>query len=139
VLVQQTAKYLLDLIQAKFKGKDEKTRFMDWVSTTPVEGSQNEAKSLEEFLCDDNLLAIFTHRTNLLLQRSAMRLQGKLSDKKTHPLDAWNDSQVFYLNSLSKAYGEHFGVMMFHRFLQRLKSGEVKTNDDTKECFQILY
>jgi hypothetical protein len=62
------------LVQAKFKGKDEKTRFMDWVSTTPVEGSQNEAKSLEEFLSDDNLVAIFAHRTNLLLQRSAMRL-----------------------------------------------------------------
>ena len=90
-------------------------------------------------MTDDNLLAIFQHRTNLLLQRSAMRLQSKLLDKNTHPLDAWNDSQVFYLHHLAKAYGEQFGVMMFHRFLQKIKTGEVKTNEDTTECMQLLY
>ncbi len=92
MLLQQAAKYLLDIIQAKFKGKEVKTRFQEWVSSEPVEGNQNETKSIEEFLHEDNLLKVFEHRSNLLLQRSAMRLQGKLSDKKTHPLDAWNDS-----------------------------------------------
>lgn len=46
-----------------------------------------------------------------------MRLSEKLSDKKVHPLDAWNDSQVFYLNHLSKTYGELFGVMQFHKYI----------------------
>jgi hypothetical protein len=37
--MQQCAKYLIDIIKAKFKGKDIKTRFQDWISTTPVEGA----------------------------------------------------------------------------------------------------
>lgn len=68
-----------------------------------------------------------------------MRLSGKLSQEGTHPLDAWNDSQVFYLNHLSKSYGELFGIMMYYNFLQKLKSGEVKTNDDTKEALSLLF
>jgi hypothetical protein len=68
-----------------------------------------------------------------------MKLAGKLSDKSVHPLDAWNDSQVFYLHSLSKSYGELFGVMQFYNYLKKLKSGEIKTNIDTKECMQILF
>jgi acyl-CoA oxidase len=56
VLLQQTAKYLIDIIKAKFKGKEVKTRFQEWISTAPVEGSQNEAKTEEDFLKEDNLL-----------------------------------------------------------------------------------
>lgn len=60
---------------------------------------------------DENLLDIFKHRSNLLLQRSAMKLSEKLADKAVHPLDAWNDTQVFYLHHLSKSYGELFAVL----------------------------
>lgn len=67
VLLQQTAKYLIDIVKAKFKGKNVKTRFQDWITTAPVEGTQNEAKSEEEFLNDENLLKVFQHRSNLLL------------------------------------------------------------------------
>lgn len=139
VLLQQTAKYLIDIIKAKFKGKEEKTRYQDWITTTPAEGAQNEAKTEEELLADENLLEIFKHRSLLLLQRSALKLSEKLSDKTVHPLDAWNDTQVFYLHSLSKSYGELFGVMQFFKYIQKIKSGELKTNDDTKECLFLLY
>ncbi len=139
VLLQQTAKYLVDIIKAKFKGKEGKTRFQDWITTTPVEGNQNEATSEEDFLKDENLLNIFKHRSNLLLQRSAMKLSGKLSDSSVHPLDAWNDTQVFYLNHLAKSYGELFGVLQYFNYIQKLRSGEIKTNDDTKEALILLY
>lgn len=139
VLLQQTAKYLIDIIQAKFKGKEVITRFQDWVTTTPVEGTQNETQSEEDFLKDDNLLAIFQHRSNLLLQRSAMKLAGKVADKTVHPLDAWNDTQVFYLHHLSRSYGELFGVMQFHKYVQKIRSGELKTNEDTKEAMILLF
>lgn len=78
VLLQQTAKYLIDILKGKFKGKEMKTRFQDWIQTAPVEGVQNEAKTEEEFLKDENLLAMFQHRSNVLLQRSALKLSGKL-------------------------------------------------------------
>lgn len=139
VLLQQTAKYLIDIIKAKFKGKEVKTRFQEWIKTEPVEGTRNEAQTEEDFLKDSNLLEIFKHRSNLLLQRSALKLSGKLSEKGVHPLDAWNDTQVFYLHHLSKSYGELFDVLQFYNYIQRLRSGELKTNEDTKECMILLY
>ena len=88
---------------------------------------------------DENLLQVFQHRSNLLLQRSAMKLSGKLSDKSVHPLDAWNDTQVFYLNNLSKSYGDLFGVLCFFNYIKKIRSGEIKTNDDTKDCMITLF
>jgi len=67
----------------------------------------------------------------LLLQRSALKLSSKLADKDVHPLDAWNDSQVFYLHHLSRSYGELFAVMQFQKYIAKLRSGEIKTNEDT--------
>jgi len=42
-----------------------------------------------------------------------MTLAGKLGDMK--PLEAWNDTQAFLLNDLSKAYGELVIVQQFHK------------------------
>ena len=56
-----------------------------------------------------------------------------------HPLDAWNDSQVFHLHHLSKAYGELFTVTQFFNYIKKLRSGEIKTNDDTKEAMILLF
>ena len=39
-----------------------------------------------------------------------MKIAGKVADKTVHPLDAWNDTQVFALHHLAKSYGELFGV-----------------------------
>ena len=68
-----------------------------------------------------------------------MKLSGKLADKSVHPLDAWNDTQVFYLHQLSKSYGELFGVYCFYRYIKKLRSGEIKCNEDTMECLVKLF
>ena len=68
-----------------------------------------------------------------------MKLSAKLADKDVHPLDAWNDTQVFYLHHLSKSYGELFAVMQFYNYIKKLRSGELKTNEDTKECMILLF
>lgn len=46
---------------------------------------------------------------------------------------------MFYLHNLSKSYGELFAVLCFYNFIQKLRSGEIKTNEDTKECMILLY
>jgi len=59
VLLQQTAKYLIDVVRDKLKGKKTSPLSTSWIKTTPVEGEQNESKSEEEFLRFDNLLFVF--------------------------------------------------------------------------------
>lgn len=54
-------------------------------------------------------------------------------------LDAWNQSQVFYLNSLAKAFGELFVVQQFHALVTKIDSDDLKTNKDTKEALSKLY
>ena len=68
-----------------------------------------------------------------------MKLTGKLADKEIHPLDAWNDSQVFYLHHLGRAFADLFAVQCYYNYLQKIKSGELKPNEDTKECLFLLY
>lgn len=66
---------------------------------------------MEELLKSENLIKAFEHRVNLLLQRSAMKLSSKLAEgTNVNPIEAWNDTQAFYLNPLGKAYGELFVV-----------------------------
>lgn len=111
VLLQQTSKYLLDLIKNKFKGKMTSSSISDFIKVEPVEGTQLDIKNDEELLKTENLVSIFEHRVNLLLQRSAMKLSSQLQDEnKINPIEAWNNTQAFYLNPLGKTFGELFVV-----------------------------
>ena len=38
-------------------------------------------------------------------------------DKDNHPLDAWNDSQLFYLNDLAKVYAELVLMQEYTEFI----------------------
>ena len=93
----------------------------------PVEGEQCKAETKEEFLKNKNLIAAFEFKANLLLQRTGMKLSEKLSDKSKHPIDSWNESQVFYGHDLAKAYGELICLSEFDKSLV-LTMGE---NEDT--------
>jgi len=57
---------------------------------------------------------MFAHRCSLLLQKSAMEIGSKLTSgeegKKVNPLEAWNNTQVFFMTDLAKAYGEYYVV-----------------------------
>lgn len=104
VLLMQTAKYLTDQLKQKFSGKEINTITCQWVTIDQAEDAEPVIKEKKDYLCIDKLLKCFEHRANLLLQRSALTLSGKLSDMK--PVEAWNDTQAFLLNDLSKVYGE---------------------------------
>lgn len=88
------------------KGKIKKTTTCEWIKGEPVEGTTCMAKTEEEFLMHENLLAIFEFKANVLLQRTGMALSEKLLDKEISPLTAWNDSQVFLMHDLAKTYAE---------------------------------
>ncbi len=70
-----------------------------------------------------------------MLQKTAWELAGKLQDADLHPLDAWNDTQVFYMQDLAKAYGE---LTLLSEFAQNLEKTQ-KTNEDTREVLTVMF
>jgi hypothetical protein len=58
-----------------------------------------------------------------------------LVEGNTNPIDAWNSTQVFFLNDLAKAYGELVTVTEFTKLLQKVET----ENDDTKEALSLLF
>lgn len=140
VLLQQAAKYIIDIGRDIFKGKAITAQTVQWIKRAPVQGDQNDARNEQELFRPENLVAIFTHRCNLQLQKSGLKLQSMLAqDKNLNQLEAWNNSQVFYLKELSIAFGELFIVQQFFNLINSLDNGEARTNKDTKECLILLY
>ena len=117
------------------KGKIKKTVTCEWIKIEPVEGERCNADSDDVFLHSSNLIGIFEYRANLLLQRTGWELSSKLTENNTHPIDAWNSTQVFFLNDLAKAYGELVTVTEFAKLVTRAET----ENGDTKECIALLF
>jgi hypothetical protein len=92
------------------KGKETPNISAQWIKTTPIEDSKNEAKTIEQFIKENNLVSVFEFRANLLLQSSALKLSMQIAEGTKTQMEAWNDTQVFFLNDLAKAYGELFVV-----------------------------
>jgi hypothetical protein len=74
-----------------------------------------------------------------------MKLAMKLAEGEKNPIVAWNNTQAFYLNPLSKAFAELFVVQNFTDFINKLNKNDLSslklpsTNDETKEAFNLLY
>ncbi|CDW72715.1 peroxisomal acyl-coenzyme a oxidase 3 [Stylonychia lemnae] len=137
ILLQQTGKYLLDVFKMKMKGKIKKTFTCEWIKTEPVEGQQCLATNDDEFMVYQNLIDLLEFRANLLLQRTAWELSSKLQDQDTHPLDAWNDTQVFFMHDLARAYGD---LMVVSDFKEQAEKISIQTkNADTIEGFNLLF
>ena len=92
------------------KGKETPNITAQWIKTDSVEDDKCKAKTDKEFLSEDNFVSLFEFRANLLLQRSAIKLSLKIAEGKLNQIEAWNQTQVFHLNDLAKAYGELFIV-----------------------------
>lgn len=144
VLLQQTAKFLLDCYKQKMKDKMKPTQTCEWVTTDDVTEDKCEATTIDEFLQFDNLKKVFEYRCNKLLQRTAMSLAGKTMGKTPdEQFKAWNDSQVFGCQDLALAYGEQSMVLFDIIFLKKLDVQEKKyfnqVKADTKESLLLLF
>jgi acyl-CoA oxidase len=79
----------------------------------------------------DTLLRIFKHRAITLVQKSASKLADKVQNKE-HVMDAWNNSQTFYIQNLVNSYGEIYILKCFK------KINEVIVNKNLKEIMNNL-
>jgi len=88
---------------------------------------------------------VFEYRLNKLLQALAMRIGQKIMGKKDPQLffQAWNNSQIFGIQELAKAYGEYALLYNDIMFIKKLQNKEVKYNsklkDDSKEVMNLLF
>ena len=134
VLIQQTAKFLLDVIKDIYQGKDNVYQTTKWLTVNPVTEEKCEIKEKAEFCNINNMKFILEHRANILLQNSALKLQENVGSNEDL-FTAWNNTQVFYLQSAAKAYGELF---CFNESAKSLEKGTCqKTNAVYKKLLDL--
>lgn len=86
VLIQQTARYLIQLLNSKFGGKNKKTQFCDWVTVEPTNEMHSKAKTHEDLMNIDILIEAMEYRANyvsLLLMSSSSKFQDFLFKRKS--------------------------------------------------------
>ena len=107
VLIQQTAKFLLDAIRDIYKGKVNNYETAKWLTINPVMEEKCQVTEKTAFCAVENLKFIMEHRANMTLQESALKLQENVG---TNPdlFTAWNNTQVYHLQTAAKSYGEVF-------------------------------
>eukprot|EP01102_Stenamoeba_stenopodia_P014952 TRINITY_DN5044_c0_g1_i1.p1 TRINITY_DN5044_c0_g1~~TRINITY_DN5044_c0_g1_i1.p1 ORF type:complete len:734 (+),score=191.25 TRINITY_DN5044_c0_g1_i1:67-2268(+) len=129
VLIQQAAKWILSLYQRKMTGKKTSTPLQ---SASFVEAAESLYSSKVSSSDDVDfrdpkvyLRALQFRSANLLLQ-STERLQEQVANGKD-VFTAWNDSQVFFLQSLAKSYIEFVIVSKFVDYLQEVNDPTLRS------------
>ena len=132
VLLQQTAKFLLDSVR-KLKGGDQIPYPTVYFVTEEPPVFERATNEQSQFARDGFCLKkAFEIRANTLIHICAERLQKEFMDGK-EPMDIWNGMQVYYLQNATKAYAE---LYMLNEFKQRL---EGCSDAATKKVFEKLY
>jgi len=126
VLIQQAARFIAKSLQKKMKGKEVKYKsvsFLDKfgeISNMKLNlNSQSDLQNLE------NLVNMLEYRVNLLLEKSVGRLAKKIENKKS-PFEAWNDSQVFNLQSMARAWAELYAFNCFRNKINTITDSLTK-------------
>jgi acyl-CoA oxidase len=106
VLIQQAARFILKNLEKKMKGKEVKFKSLSFMKKFDEVSSAKLELSTPKDLYDlNNINTLLEFRVNLLLMKSIGRLAEKIGNKMK-PFDAWNDTQTFYLQNMTKAFGE---------------------------------
>ena len=118
ILIQQTAKFIAQNLQKKMKGKEVKYKSMSFLNkfdeVTSEKLTLEEPKDLHNL---NNITAMLEFRVNILLMKSVGRLAEKIGNK-VKPFDAWNETQTFYLQTMTKAFGELNAFNCFRKSLE---------------------
>ncbi|OMJ68614.1 hypothetical protein SteCoe_33875 [Stentor coeruleus] len=118
VLLQQTGKTILKLIQKSFKGIQIESPTLKFL-TINLENIKWPLKTSELFTYD-NICKVFEDRICFLAKKAIEKLQ-KNTEKYNSPIEIWNNSLVNYVNTLSYAYGEYILYREFNLIFENLK------------------
>ena len=138
VLIQQTGRYILKILQKSFKGQNIMPKTLGFLKFEfeQVRNFRSPIKSIEDAECPDNLIELLQNRINTLMHLSVLSLQDNAS-KSSDMTEAWNNSQIFLIQDLGHAYGEL--VMVSEMFKLALAVGsECKETGKVVEKFGVL-
>ena len=139
VLIQQTGKYILKILQKSFKGQKIVPPTLSFLKfdIKEVRSFKSKFSNREELENDDILIELLEYRVNCLMHECVLRLQEN-SLKAKDMSEAWNNTQVFYVQELSKAYGELTMTKSFKRFYQEVYSDCKETGNVVKKFFYLF-
>ena len=107
VLIQQTGRYILKILQKSFKGQKIMPKTLSFLKFEfeQVRKFHSTISSKEEAENPEHLIDLLQFRINSLMHLSVLSLQENAS-KSSDMTEAWNNSQVFLIQDLGHAYGE---------------------------------
>ena len=107
VLIQQTAKFILKVLQKSFKGQKiapPSLRFLKF-DFEEVKRYKCGFSKREELERSETLLELMEYRVNYMMHTSLLKLQEN-SMAASDMTEAWNNSQVFFVQDLARSFGE---------------------------------
>jgi acyl-CoA oxidase len=145
VLVQQTAKFLLDAFKNKMKGRpiDKQFTTLGFLdSFEEVNNSDRKSISLasgKDLDCFALLKRMFEFRINFHLQKTVMKLADRVEDKKDGLMTAWNNSQVFYIQNLVKSYSDYYVFNAFRNNIDSIEKLGIKKNTESTKKMLLKF
>ena len=123
VLIQQTGRYILKILQKSFKGQNVAPKSLHFLKFDydEVQKFDSQIKSIQDIENPKLLIELMQHRINTLMHQSVHSLQEN-SSKVQEPADAWHASQVFLIQDLGHAYGEMVMASEFFNLSSRIKA-----------------
>lgn len=126
VLNQQTARFITNGLKKKVKGKEVKFSSLSFLKKfDDVLSEKLNISDPRDLYNSDIIRQMFEHRINLILQKCVARLTERIGSGK-QLFDAWNDSQVFFLQRLTRSYGELYVFNCFHSKVNSLIDSPTK-------------
>ena len=128
VLIQQTGKFILKVLQKSFKGQKVEQKTLDFLILDFEEVKTQRFEDSKGIIEGTHMVKLFRHKVNFLMHVSALKLQeqaGKVEDMA----DVWNNSQVFAVQDLGIAYAELMMVQEALEFAQRVKQDCQETGE----------
>ncbi|CAG9330240.1 unnamed protein product [Blepharisma stoltei] len=120
VVIQQTSRWILKVVQGTFKGHPIRSPYLQFIylnATKPRFSNKEQLKHAEW------LISLFEYRCNYYITESLNKLQENGRSYQDMTV-AWNRTQVHYLIDLAKSFGELIQLKEFNNFV----------NDLTKKC-----
>ena len=128
VLIQQTGKYILKILQKSYKGQNVVPKTLNFLKFDyeEVKKFTSTFSSKQEALKPETLIDLLQFKINTLMHASVISLQENAS-KSSDMTEAWNNSQTFLIQDLGHAYGELIMAKVLFKLASSIQSECVDT------------
>ena len=139
VLLQQTARFLMKNVQKILKGQRVESEYCSFISLDAA-GTGGTAKftGKDELRGNPEVLRrIMEHRATLVMRRTMMKLQEN-SGKFGGVMETWNNTQIFYLQTLSYSFGEMVLTNEFSKAVSLITPQHAATGAVLSRLFELF-